>query len=195
MESTAKSVGIEEDVSRRALVGALAGLGAVFGLSALTGCAAEEPVAAEGDEKLGRVSSAASGSTVGWADAIADLRAMPATPPYAVVVAQGYLTAGDGGGGAFGWTTDTVTPDDGGLTIVPTAGSRTGCFKRLGVDHIDVKWFGAKGDNIADDTVPIQNAITACGNANGGLVFFSPGTYRTTGSLFVRKGNVVLIGT
>ena len=143
------------------------------------------------EEQFGRVS----GATLGWVDDIADLRAMPATPAYAVVIAKGYHTAGDGGGGEFHWTTDTTSADDGGLTIVPTAGQRTGCFKRLTLAYINVKWFGAKGDGVAIDTTAIQNAITTCGRPPGGLVLFPPGRYKTTSSLLVRTGSIALVGT
>lgn len=136
-----------------------------------------------------------SAATLGWADDIADLRAMPATPAYAVVIAKGYHAAGDGGGGEFHWTTDTTSADDGGLTIVPTAGPRTGCFKRLTQNYINVKWFGAKGDGVATDTTAIQNAITACGRRRGGLVLFPPGRYKKTSSLLVRTGSIALVGT
>jgi Pectate lyase superfamily protein len=39
---------------------------------------------------------------------------------------------------------------------------------------INVKWFGAKGDGVTDDTTAIQNAAQA---ARGGYLFFPEGTY------------------
>src|SRR5262245_50219862 len=104
MEVDVKNADGHEDISRRALMTALTGIGGVFGLSTIAGYAAEqdsEPLLAE--EKFGRVSGASSGATLGWADDIADLRAMPATPAYDVVIVKGYHAAGDGGGGEFHW--------------------------------------------------------------------------------------------
>lgn len=43
----------------------------------------------------------------------------------------------------------------------------------------NVKDYGAVGDGVADDTSAIDAAITAA--ANGGVVYFPPGTYKTTG--------------
>lgn len=52
--------------------------------------------------------------------------------------------------------------------------------------------YGAKGDNVTDDTVSIQAAIAAAGQ--GGVVFFPTGTYRTTGTLHVTHSGVTLVG-
>ena len=41
--------------------------------------------------------------------------------------------------------------------------------------------FGARGDNATDDTTAIQTAITAASVAGGGIVYFPPGIYITTG--------------
>ena len=49
----------------------------------------------------------------------------------------------------------------------------------LSGETVNVKEFGAKGDDLTDDTVAIQAAHDALG-ANGGTVFFPPGIYRVT---------------
>lgn len=43
----------------------------------------------------------------------------------------------------------------------------------------------AVGDGVADDTAAINNALTAAGNAGGGIVYLPPGQYRITGALNV----------
>jgi hypothetical protein len=45
--------------------------------------------------------------------------------------------------------------------------------------------YGAVGNNVADDTTPIQNAINAAQSAGGGIVFFPTGTYKITTALSV----------
>ena len=47
-----------------------------------------------------------------------------------------------------------------------------------------VRDYGAVGDGVADDTIPLNNALTA-GVTQGKPVFFPGGTYRTTGLLSV----------
>jgi hypothetical protein len=41
----------------------------------------------------------------------------------------------------------------------------------------NVKWAGAKGDGVTDDTLSIQTAINNVSANGGGVVFFPPGTY------------------
>ena len=58
--------------------------------------------------------------------------------------------------------------------------------------------YGATGDGTTDDTVAIQNALTACGNAGGGIVIAPPGTYNLSSSLTSRISiptNVSFLGT
>lgn len=44
----------------------------------------------------------------------------------------------------------------------------------------DVRKFGAKGDGRNNDTPAIQRAIDKCAAGGGGVVFFPPGSYRST---------------
>lgn len=54
-------------------------------------------------------------------------------------------------------------------------------FKEFSQRAINVKWFGAKGDGITDDTAAIQKAINACGEDD--ILYFPKGTYFVTDSL------------
>jgi len=56
----------------------------------------------------------------------------------------------------------------------------------------NVKAYGAKGDNVTDDTQAIQDAIDAC--PNGGVVFFPAGSYRITAPLSIVNKAVALVG-
>lgn len=81
--------------------------------------------------------------------------------------------------------TDSSTPDDTAMTIVTSSGKR---FKALVADGwINVKWFGAKGDNITDDTYNIQRAIDwVLANYSTYRVLYLPaGRYKTTNGLVV----------
>ena len=68
-------------------------------------------------------------------------------------------------------------------------------------EFVSVKDFGATGDGSTDDLLAIQNAINyiSANNSNitytqGGTVFFPPGKYRVTGTIYLTKG-VRLLGT
>lgn len=54
--------------------------------------------------------------------------------------------------------------------------------------------YGAKGDGSTDDTAAIQATITAANAAGGGVVFFPPGSYRTTAALTL-SDKVSLLGS
>lgn len=58
----------------------------------------------------------------------------------------------------------------------------------------NVKDYGAVGDGSTDDTTAIQSAITACGTAGGGVVYFPKGSYKTTSTLTVSSDSVKLRG-
>jgi pectate lyase-like protein len=60
--------------------------------------------------------------------------------------------------------------------------------------ELNAKAFGAKGDNVNDDTSAIQSAINAAQDRGGGLVFFPPGRYKTTATLRISVGELGLVG-
>ncbi|MEC0265133.1 glycosyl hydrolase family 28-related protein [Paenibacillus anseongense] len=66
-------------------------------------------------------------------------------------------------------------------------------YKTWGNIIYNVKDYGAKGDGVTDDTSAIQKAINAAGKY-GGKVFFPPGTYKVTSTLYVRYHNITLEG-
>lgn len=59
--------------------------------------------------------------------------------------------------------------------------------------NYNVLGFGCYGDGVHDDTTCAQNAINAATAANGGTVYFPPGTYNITG--LVMADGVELVGT
>lgn len=71
-------------------------------------------------------------------------------------------------------------------------------YTRMYEGQINVKWFGAYGDGIADDTKAIQKAINSVSNLypkinisggnwqGGGVIYFPKGKYNITSTLFIR---------
>jgi hypothetical protein len=100
----------------------------------------------------------------------------------------GYYADGDGGGGDFYWDAVSVEADNGG-TILQVTGTTTGRWKRIYSGSINVKWFGAKGDGIVDDTTAIQNTI----NLNT-TTYFPDGTFKITSNITIGSANRKIYG-
>ncbi len=102
----------------------------------------------------------------------ARLPASLAAGPYQIWIHNGY-------GGPNGW--------GGGLTLsikAPAIWPST---------VFNVKDFGARGDNISDDSGSFHSALGAAQRNGGGVVYFPAGTYRLNGWFFIPK-RVVLSG-
>lgn len=108
-----------------------------------------------------------------FSENIADLRLVTGTIDGQIISISGYYTVGDGGGGSFYWDSSSSTADNGGTVIKPTAVGGAGRWIALG-NYLDVRRFGAKGDDISDDTSAIQAAATA---AAGSIIFFPEGDF------------------
>jgi hypothetical protein len=102
---------------------------------------------------------------------------------------SGYYTQGDGGGGAFYWNESSTTTENGGTVFEADEGG-TGRWLRIFDGSVTVKWFGALGDGIQDDTSFIQGAldyaavVVAAGSVVDqatNAVYVPAGTYLTTG--------------
>lgn len=196
-------------------------LGGALGAFALSACASNVRV---GDEPTRKTAEAwsngagTSGNAFLWVDTIAgpgaNLRsvvgsdASGASTP--VIVAGGYWAPGDGGGGLFYWNTATGT-DNGGTIFVPGTGTRVGStgpyWQRIYSNEINVRWFGAKGDGVSDDTAAINAAIRFIesaapmgNNSTGNTVFVPAGMYvvnppnATSAAILINNNNTCLIG-
>jgi hypothetical protein len=60
--------------------------------------------------------------------------------------------------------------------------------------QVNVKDYGAKGDNSADDTVAIKKAITYAEASGNAIIYFPPGKYKITSTLVVTTG-IKLLGS
>jgi hypothetical protein len=166
-------------LTRRDVAAALFG---VVGAAGLVGCLGEDGALPTDPEQLGCLRDALSGTSCYWCQTIGsptspgDLRLLAAKTPV-VCVAQGFWSAGDGGGGLF-FLDRTSTESDNYGTIVPCVSG--GRWKRIYSGPLNVKWFGAMGNGASSDTDALQKAIDT---ADGAPIFAPPGKYVVTATL------------
>lgn len=127
---------------------------------------------------------------------IAELRARKGSTETSVDL-SGYYVEGDGGGGSFYWNPTSTTTDDGGVTIA-VSGVSTGRWVRNFQERVSVKWFGAKGDGVFNDTTSIQNCSSFIVTNDKNKYLYFPNTdyfYNTTSSISIASGiNVIMEG-
>lgn len=103
-----------------------------------------------------------------------------------VIEIAGYHSPADGGGGTFFWDENCNETDNGG-TVIKVNGVARGRWKRIFNSFVNVKWFGAKGDGITDDTIAIQKTFdytTAKSETTDTPVYLPEGVYLTSGLQF-----------
>ena len=100
------------------------------------------------------------------------------------VQTAGYYSANDGGQGLYVWNSSSTATDNGG-TVIQVTGVTTGRWLLSNAGTINVRQFGAYGDNSHDDTAAIQSAINtaAASAASPRTVWFPDGTYLISSSL------------
>lgn len=176
-------------------------------LGALGVAAYDAPEAVAMGEPTGRLAEALAGPSIQSADSIGtttspgELRSLvggsPADDAPEVVIVKGFWSPADGGGGIFSWDGQSSEPDNGGTVIQPTGHADAGRWKRVADEHLNVRWFGAKGDGATPgDSGFIQAAIDTL-NADarpGGTLSFPPGTYAITDSMTIAKDGVSVLG-
>lgn len=123
---------------------------------------------------------------------LADLKALTSRP--AVVTVEGYSAVGDQGGGTFTWLAGDSTTANDGIYVQCTSGP-AGRYKRMYSGELNVKWFGAKGDNSTNDYAALQATINAAATfVNGATVFFPEGVYLKNATLNITTPGIVLRG-
>ena len=112
----------------------------------------------------------------------------PITNPYVTLL--GYHAPYDGGSGDFFWDNISTLAQDYGTVFISTYSSITsGRWRRVYSGPLNVRWFGATGDGITDDTLAIQRAISALDLK--GTLFFPKGTYLITDMLTINGISLV----
>lgn len=111
-------------------------------------------------------------------------------------VLLGRASAGDGGGGVFRFDASDLSTEvaadeltssqgDGGIYVAP-ASDRTGAsgaWVRITTNNIiNLKWYGAKGDDSTDNTNAINAAVAA---AQGKVLYAPAGTYRYSSTIYL----------
>lgn len=105
------------------------------------------------------------------------------------------------GGGDFKWQAASTVPADGGV-IHQVPGVSVGRFVRMGhTNSVRPEWYGALGDGVQDDTIPMRMACRSIGvyETDYGYTFRKEGgrriklragaNYRITQPVYLRKGD------
>jgi hypothetical protein len=109
----------------------------------------------------------------------------PASRGAGQIFLRGYHRQGDGGEGHFLWEPNSTANDDGGTTINPIPYADSGRWVRMTRGAFATPlWWGAKFDDEADDSAPIQAAIDFAA-ATGGEVLLPPGTAKISRPLIL----------
>lgn len=119
------------------------------------------------DPGLDEIALALTGSgALKVADTAVNLRTITGGTTLWIAVLQGIKSAGDGAGGVYYWST-VAKPDDGWSVLNTSAGNSAG-WRRVNSaatqGTLNVRWFGAVGNGVTDDSAAIKAAL-----AYGGL--------------------------
>jgi len=142
-------------------------------------------------EKSGAGTRAAAGRNDLLVESVALLRNLntSALPSGIRVFVQGYYAPGDEGGGTFTWSRSPSLKEDGGLIFSSARGS--GFWVRSVEGAISVRWFGAKGDGVANDQAAFRRALAA---AAGRRLRIPAGNYLLEGETMTIAPHSTLVG-
>lgn len=122
----------------------------------------------------------------------AALKALTTRP--AAVNLLGCAAPNDGCGGLLYWVAGSSATADDHMVWQPTSGA-AGRYIRLWSTQLQIKWFGAKGDNVTDDTAAVSAALTYANALNFPVaLYFNPGYYQLTGALTTITNSTRLVG-
>ncbi len=107
---------------------------------------------------------------------ISDLRALGDGVADAVIVLS-YSILGDRGGGLFYWDSESSVKDDNGVVIIPDDTPETGRWIREFDGQVDLRFFGAQGDDETDDAAALIDAEAYVEKNPGKVLIATQGTY------------------
>lgn len=106
----------------------------------------------------------------------------------ALATTLGYYTDNDGGHGTYRYDSTSTATVNGGTVINASGG--VGRWLLLYNDHLNVRWFGAKGDGVTDDTASI---LAFCASATSGTtLLFDGSTYKKNGCVTITGSDICL---
>ena len=112
------------------------------------------------------------------------------------IILQGYVTAGDGGGGIFYWATGPSYVDDNGVTTIVPYGVTSGAWLRIAILVTPTSNFtnvNVTGTLTVDGVANLLSTVNITGTANVTGAVIAAGEVSTNGSLFV-GGNAGIEG-
>lgn len=119
-------------------------------------------------------------------NSVEDMKASNTLKAGALAKTIGFYTAGDGGGADY-VVTDNIGEDEANEISIITLKNEL-YAKLLIQEYVNVKWFGAHGDNEHDDTQALQKALDFSVK-NGYTTNFTKDTYLITDTLVINNGN------
>ena len=122
--------------------------------------------------------------SIKYYDCVADMKADTTLNGGGAARTLGYYEPGDGGGAIYNIVEDNTLVDDGGSVHDLDNGLKA---KLVIENEVNVKQFGAYGDNIHDDIISIRKAVSYCGD-NMIILFFPGGDYKITDEITLTKG-------
>lgn len=125
----------------------------------------------------------------------AALQAIPYSSALVTAHTSGAVSATDGGGGFWVWSSASTATENVGTVIKPTGHSSAGRWLRAYSGPISALWFGVNAA-AADNTSALQSALNA-GMALGAAVYLPKGTYICTGTVSLTSAtgeSVSLVG-
>lgn len=125
-------------------------------------------------------------------DTLADLRSI--SYPANTVWASGYHAKNDGAFGSHIFRlkgVKTTETDNGGTVIVATIGGTDYVYELQYNGTVNIKWFGAKGDDINDDTEAIQRTIDSVPKSS--FILIPQGQFQITSTIQIRN-DISLVG-